>query len=34
MKIIQVLSNISYGDAVSNDALNIDRILKKKGISY
>ena len=31
MKIIQVLSNISYGDAVSNDALNIDRILKKKG---
>ena len=31
IKIIQVLPTISYGDAVSNDAINIDKILKKNG---
>lgn len=31
IKIIQVLPTISYGDAVSNDAINIDRILRKNG---
>lgn len=31
IKIIQVLPTISYGDAVSNDAMNIDKILKKNG---
>lgn len=31
IKIIQVLPTIVYGDAVSNDTLNIDRILKKNG---
>ena len=30
IKIIQVLPTISYGDAVSNDAINIDKILKSK----
>ena len=33
MKIVQVLPNISYGDAVSNDALNIDKALSEKGYS-
>ena len=28
---MQVLPTISYGDAVSNDAINIDKILKKNG---
>ena len=31
IKIIQILPTIKYGDAVSNDALNINDILKKKG---
>ena len=31
IKIIQVLPTISYGDAVSNDAINIDKIFKKNG---
>lgn len=31
IKIIQVLPTMSYGDAVSNDAINIDKILKKNG---
>ena len=31
IKIIQVLPTIVYGDAVSNDTLNIDKILKKNG---
>ena len=31
IKIMQVLPTISYGDAVSNDAINIDKILKKNG---
>ena len=31
IKIIQVLPTISYGDAVSNDAINIDKILRKNG---
>ena len=31
IKIIQVLPTISYGDAVSNDAINIDNSLRKSG---
>ena len=31
IKIIQVLPTISYGDAVSNDAINIDKFLRKNG---
>ena len=31
IKIIQVLPTISYGDAVSNDAINIDNFLRKSG---
>lgn len=31
IRIIQILPTIKYGDAVSNDALNIDEILKKRG---
>ena len=31
IKIIQVLPTMSYGDAVSNDAINIDKILRKNG---
>ena len=31
VKIIQVLPTISYGDAVSNDTINIDKILKENG---
>ena len=31
IKIIQVLPTINYGDAVSNDALNIYNFLKRKG---
>lgn len=32
MKIIQLLPTVSYGDAVSNDALALDRIIKSMGI--
>ena len=31
IRIIQILPTIKYGDAVSNDALNINDILKKRG---
>ena len=31
IKIIQVLPTMSYGDAVSNDTINIDNVLKKNG---
>ena len=33
MKIIQLLTTVSHGDAVSNDALVIHRLLKETGIS-
>lgn len=32
MKIIQILPTVSYGDAVSNDALALDRIIKSMGL--
>lgn len=32
MKIIQLLPTVSYGDAVSNDALALDRIIKSMGL--
>lgn len=31
MKIIQLVKNISYGDAISNDILALDKIIKKRG---
>ncbi len=33
MKIIQLLTTMSYGDAVSNDARAIQRLLEEAGIS-
>ena len=31
IKIIQVLPTLSYGDAVSNDTMNMNEILEKSG---